>query len=404
MRAPALILASIAAVLVCARAHAAFTETLPASTFMLDVGYIVSTLSERYDNDGQRAPLIDTMDRYDPGGGLQGTLRADVDVTYRILAPQLRYGVFDFLTLVVAVPVVHRTTVWPRLSWQSGDYQWTLGRSFTEQDFWEWAASMGQPRPGYWEGNRYTLADMILAARYRFSDHLAPLRDNGIGVALTLRGCLPTGVQKDPEEVVASGTTNWDLHFQGDLGAHLGVDKAFPRLLDDRLVLGLDLFYEALLEHEYQTPTGARHPLLLTNAPYVGETYRLDPGDFLGFALSVDAVPIKGPTLATWLSGHDLERARRLPPLLALRLEYCFTYLFQSEWTSQSALWDWSNEQLWRPGYKNAVALSAVLSLLRLGSPLQVYATYRSLSLIPGKNSRATDVLTVGVRAPLKLW
>jgi len=386
-----------------AEARAAFTETLPASTFMLDLGYITSTLHESYDNDGQRTPLIDTMERYDPGGGLQGTLRADVDVTYRIMAPQLRYGVFDFLTLVLAVPVVHKTTVWPRLSWESGDYQWTMGRSFTEEDFWQWAASMGQPTPGFQEGNRYTLADIIVGARYRFSDHLSALKDNGVGLAVTLKGALPTGTAKDPEEVVSIGTTNWDLH-QGDIGVHLGVDKSFPQLLDDRLVLGLNLFYEVLYEREFKTPTGERHPLLLTQAPYAGERYRIDPGDFLGFALSADVVPFKGPALATWLSGHDLERALALPPLLTLRFEYSFTYLFQSEWSSDSALWDWNNEQRWRPGYKNALSATALISLLRLGSPLQLYATYRSLSLIPGRNSRATDLVTLGVRAPLKFW
>jgi hypothetical protein len=41
---------------------------------------------------------------------------------------------------------------------------------------------------------------------------------------------------------------------------------------------------------------------------------------------------------------------------------------------------------------------------LRLGTPLQAYLSYRTLSWIPGRNSRATDVVTVGLRAPFVLW
>ncbi len=381
-----------------------YTETLPASTFMVDVGYVYSTLKYRYDDNGDKTQLIDNLYRYDPGGGLQGVVIADADVNFEIVVPQLRYGVFDFLTLVVGVPVVRRSRVSPNLGWESGDYQWTMGRSFSEQDFWSWASTMDQPKPGTWEGNHGVLGDVILAARYRFSDHIAVLGEHGVHLAVQVLGALPTGTQKDPEEVVATGTTSWDLHSQGELGVHLSLDKTFEQSLDGRLTLGLDLFYEALFEHTYTTPTGSKNPLILTAAPYAGDTYTLDPGDFMGFGLHLGLVPIKGPAFASWISGHSASRAAQFPPLLAINLDYTFIGLGQSDWTSESALWDWTNEKLWLPGYKNALKLQAVFSFMRLGTPLQAYVSYKALSLIPGRNSRATDVLTVGLRAPLKFW
>ncbi|MFH1811229.1 MAG: hypothetical protein ABIJ09_20995 [Pseudomonadota bacterium] len=385
-------------------ARAGYTETLPGGAAMLDVGYVMSSLDQRYDDTGQRVGLIDKLERYDPGGGLQGVLLASADVSYEIFAPQLRLGVFDMLTLAVAAPVVRRTRVTPHLGWQSGDYQWTLGRSFSEEDFWQWAASMGQPRPSVWEGNFYTLADIIVGGRYRFSDHLPWLGEHGLHFALQVMGALPTGTPKDPEELVASGTTSWELNFQGHLGVHLSVDKTFAHSLDGRLTLGLDVFHELFFAQQYNTPRGTKNPLILTVQPYAGDTYVVDPGDFTGFGASVEVVPVKGPTFATFVSGHSLERARALPPLLTLGMEYTFTFIGQSDWQSESALWDYTNEKQWKPGTKNALRAIAVLSFLRLGTPLQAYLSYKTLSLIPGRNSRATDVVTVGLRVPFVVW
>ena len=69
------------------------TETLPRNTFMLDVSFYFSQLSHAYDNDGNLRPLFDELPRYEPGGGLQGTIIPEVDVTYNILALQLQYGI-----------------------------------------------------------------------------------------------------------------------------------------------------------------------------------------------------------------------------------------------------------------------------------------------------------------------
>jgi hypothetical protein len=42
--------------------------------------------------------------------------------------------------------------------------------------------------------------------------------------------------------------------------------------------------------------------------------------------------------------------------------------------------------------------------LLRVGAPMQLYMDYRNQSWIPGKNARAADVFSFGVRAIAKFW
>jgi len=394
---------SLTLLLVCGPARAQFTETLPKHTWMLEVSHNHSWLTNAYDNSGRKVELLDRMERYDPGGGLQGIIIPKAMAEYDITVIQLRYGILDYLTAVVGIPIVARTKVVPDLQWTEGDYQWPLGRAYSAEDFWQWAASMGQPKPGRWVGNEGVLSDIVLALRYRFSDHLPQLKKVGVGIALTAYYALPTGVKKDPELVTSSGATSWELHFQGDLGFHLGVDKTFLSI-DKRITLGFEVFYQAMLPHKFDTPRGTINPLLLNYDPYVGDTYRIDPGDFIGASVAASFVVWKGRAKATWLTKGSAEKAASLPPMLTLSFQYTFTYLGQSDWTSKSDLWDWSNEKTWRPGYKNTLSVQILLSLLRVGVPAQVFLRYRTLSLIPGKNCRAADVLTGGLRVPLKFW
>lgn len=384
-------------------ARAQFTQTLPKETWMLEISHNHSWLTNGYDNNGRKVELLDRMERYDPGGGLQGIIVPKAKAEYEITVIQLRYGILKYLTAVVGIPIVARTKVVPDLQWIEGDYQWPLGRSYSEDDFWQWAASMGQPKPGKWVGNKGVLSDIVLALRYRFSDHLSALRKVGVGVALTAYYALPTGQKKDPELLTASGATSWELHFQGDLGFHLGVDKTFLSI-DKRITLGFEIFYEAMLPHKYDTPRGTVNPLLLRFEPYVGDTYRIDPGDFMGASVAASFVLWKGPAKGNWLTKGSADRAAKLPPMLTLSFQYTFTYLGQSNWMSNSDLWDWTNEKIWRPGYKNTLTFQLLLSLLRVGVPAQIFFRYRSLSLIPGKNCRAADVLTGGIQIPLKFW
>jgi hypothetical protein len=263
---------------------------------------------------------------------------------------------------------------------------------------------MGQPKPERWEGNEYTLSDVILGTRFRWTDRVGWFESIGLHSALSFMGALPTAEPADPEEILAAGTTMWELNTQGDLSAHLSFDKTFKESLDDRLRLGLDLYYDYFFERTFDTPRGEKHPLLLNFDPYVGDTYRLDPGDFMGFSLQADITPYRGTSSGSWLTNGDAEKAKQLPPVLSLYGRYTYAYMMQSDWTSSSDLWDWDHEKLWRPGYKNIVTLQATLGLLRWGVPLQVYARLRSLTWLPGKNTRAANVLTAGIQVPIPLW
>lgn len=382
---------------------AGFTETPPSGAFVLDETFFVADLEHAYDNAGRLRPLLDPIWRYEPGGGLQGILVPEARVRFVVLLNQLIYGVTDWLAVGIAVPVVLRTTVDPRLSWVPGDYQAALGRAYSEEDFWSWAASMGQGRPGRWTGNRGVLGDIVLGLRWRFSEHVDWFGRHRLEAALSVMGALPTGRPPDPEEITAAGTTSWDLHAQGELAFHLSIERTFPEL-DDRLTVGLDAFYEILFRHRYRTPSGTKHPLLLNLRPYVGETYTLDPGDFSGISVQVEGVLWKGPARGTWLVGGDEARARSLPPLVTMAVRYTHVHLGQSDWDSQSALWDWDREKSWRPGYKNILALQGTVSLLRLGVPAEVYGGYRNQTWIGGKNCRASNVWFSGLRVPLKFW
>jgi hypothetical protein len=387
-------------------AHAGETTTLPKGTFAIDVSYGKSIIDARWDGQRKRQSLLDDLPRYEPGGGLQGVLSGRPHAVYDLALFQLLYGVTDWLTAAIYVPLVLRTSVDLNFRWTPGDYQSQLGRQYTEDDFWAWAASLGQPRPpSTWVGNRSTFADLILGARVAVPE-LAWLKWLGLRLAGTLTVALPTGRPPDPEEVVAAGTTSFDLHSYGDLEVHASWDRPF--LIDaynvPRLSVGGDFFYAWFRPKTLTAATGVKNPLLNTFAPYVGSTYTLDPGDWAGATLSLEGAPLLGPTFATFLSGRDLEKARTLPPLLTVNFGYTYLATGQSRWYSQSRLWDYEREKAWQPGDKNLFRFGLTLSLLRVGVPLQLYAQYRAQDLIPGRFTRIANGTTVGARVILKFW
>jgi len=387
----------------CREATAGFTETVPAETFVLDAKVSLAELTSRYNDSGKKVPLIDPVVLYEPGGSLQGTLTPQTDVDILLLINMLQYGILDNLTVAVGIPVVMYTDIGLDLNWTPGDYQTQLGRQYTEEDFWQWADTMGQPKPTGTRTNQGVMSDVVLGLRYRFSDDLEWFAGTGLAAAVSVMGALPTGKHPDSEELATMGTSMWSLHSQGELCFHLSLDWEIPGV-QGRLKLGTDLFYEFLFEHEYNTPTGSRHPLLLNYSSYVGDNYTIDPGDFAGASLQFDVIPWYGPALATWLVDGDAEKAAGLPPLLAISLRYTHTHLAPSDWSSESALWDWDNEKLWLTGHKNILWARVMLSLLRVGVPLQLYFDYRNQTWLGGRNSRATDVYSAGLVVPAKFW
>jgi hypothetical protein len=385
-------------------ADAGFAEALPKNTFLLDIQYNFSWLEGAWDNNASMGPLIPVIERYEPGGGKQGTLIPDASVRYHVMVFQLQYGIVDWLSLGFGVPVVIETSINPRLKWVPGDFQPVLGRTYSETDFWQWAESMGQPKPEKWVGNKGVLGDLVLGLRLRWTDWIPGIEKAQVASALTITGAIPTGKKADPEEIVSAGTTMWDLQTQGNISIHLGVDKYFEKELDGRLIIGADVFYDWFAPQRYKSPRGLRNPLLANFAPYIGDSYIIKPGDFFGASLQFDVIAVKGPVKASWISGYDEVRAAGFPPLLTLSFRYTFIKLGQTDYHSQSDLWDYTQEDRWRPGFRNILTITTLFSFLRLGAPLQLYFTYRSLSLIPGKNTRAADVFTTGLRIPAKFW
>jgi hypothetical protein len=386
-------------------AGAAETTMPPKGVWLIDVSYVQSTIDKAWDGDRQPQSLIDPIPRYEPGAGLQGTLSARPVATYQIALFQLAYGLFDWLTLAVNVPLVLRTTIDANFQWMPGDYQSSIGRRYSLDDFWAWAASLGQPRPAdHWVGNQGTLADILIGARVLIPQPKV-MRPLGLRIAGSLQVALPTGTEPDPEELISAGTTTWDLHAYGDVEMHLALDRPF--LVEPsgvaRVNIGADVFYSYFRPRTYQTPTGSRNPLILTYAPYVGSTYTIDPGDWFGATLSFDLAMIEGPTLNTWLS-RRAGSTYGWPPLVNLGVGYTYIATQQTTWQSNSAQWDWDREKHWLPGDKNLVRVIATLSFLRLGLPLQIYGGYRAQDWIPGRYTRAADLFTVGARVVLKAW
>lgn len=383
-------------------AHAANTSTLPKNVFILDTAWMDATTEQAWDDARRPQSLLPGIERYEPGGGLQGTITAQPRAQFRLLVPQILYGLTDDLTLAVGAPVVTSIAIDPRLGWTPGAYQPSLGRPYSEDDFWQWAKSMGQKKPAAYLADA-AMADMILGLRWRLPA-IGVLERAGLKAAAALQIALPTGKAADPEELVGAGTTVWDLHNYGDVEAHLGFDRPFSWGGVNRVNLGADFYYSWLRPRQMQSPTGAKNPLLLTHAPYIGETWTLDPGDFLGFIGSVELVPLVGPTWSSFISGHKVERARSFPPLLTVSLGHAYVKVGQTRFESASKIWSWDREKIWKPGDKNTVRLGAELSLLRLGLPLQLYAGYRDQEWVPGRNTRAANILTFGARLMLRFW
>ncbi len=381
------------------------TQVLPQSTFTFDFAYLSTSLDKQWSGDGKALPLVEESRRYEPGAGLQGILRPRPQAQLDVLLIQALYGITDRLTAAVYVPIVMNSRVNTNISWEEGDYQSQLGRKYSEDDFWGWASSLGQPRvPAQWQAG-VRLADIILGGRYLLPE-TEWMTANHFRWSATLQVALPTGANFDPEAAVSVGTNLWELHAAGDVEAHVSADKHF--LVDEygvyRLNIGADLFYSFFRPREYTAGRGTVNPLLNNNAFFVGDKYIVDGGDWLAGTISVDAVPFLGPTRASIVSGGKLEKANALPGMLTLTVSYTRVQTFQSDWQSQSPLWDYDREKFWQPGAKNIVRATATVSLLRVGVPIQVYARYQSGDLIPGAYTRPANVFTAGVRLVAKFW
>lgn len=386
-------------------AAAGTTDTLPAGVWAVDVGYVVALTDKQFDRNGKAVSLIEPIRRYEAGGGLQGVLTARPTVDMRMLVSQLMYGISDRWVVAVAVPTALSTLIEPHLGWTPGDWNSTLGRPYSETDFWEWAGSMGQKKPeAKWVGNVNTMSDMVVASRFRLPE-TAWMERHNVRWSVMLQGALPTGRDPNPEKLIELGTTGWWLHNFGDLELHVAADWRWRDAEGlDRVTVGLEAYYAWLRTQTLKTPTGSENPLLLTYSPYVGATHRVDGGDWQVGRLSLDLAPIVGPTFGTWMTKGSVEAARKFPALITINMMYDFVYLQPTVWTSNDPLWSADRAKYWGQGYKHAFSATVAVSLMRLGAPLQLYVKQRSLDLVAGKNMRPANATTIGVRLIAKFW
>lgn len=382
-----------------ASADAGTTDVLPQGVFAIDVGYVIALTDKQFDRNRQPLSLIEPIERYEAGGGLQGVLTARPTVDMRMLVTQVLYGITDRWVLALAVPVAVESVIEPRLGWTPGDYNSTLGRPYSERDFWEWAGSMGQPKPSSrWRGNVWTMADIVLGSRYRLPQS-AWMRRHLVQWSVLVQGALPTGREADPEELIDLGTNGWWLHNFGDLEVHLAADWRWRDGAGvDRLTIGVEAWYAWLRTRTIDTPRGTKNPLLLTYAPYVGDTHQVDGGDWQAARAQVDWAPLIGPTWGTWMTKGSREAASKFPPLLTITASYDFVYLQPSVWISPDPVWNADRARYWGRGHKHALSATATVSLLRVGAPLQLYVRQRSLDIIAGQNMRPANATTLGVR------
>lgn len=386
-------------------AHAGLGDTLPRSMFLLDTSYVYATTNSQFDKNGKRMSLLPDTERYEAGGGLQGIIRAKPELVQKMFVVQLLYGITDRLTFGIANPISLSTTITANLGWVPGDYQPSLGRPYSEQDFWQWAKSMGQDKPAARAvSNVNAWGDTVVVLRYRLpvSDWMA---EQNLSLGVTLQGALPTGREKDPENLLEIGNTSWWLNNYGDAELHLAADWR-PWWTGDvsRLTVSGEVYYAWMRTRTYVTPKGTKHPLLLTQAPYVGETYQINGGDWQVGRVQLEWVPFIGPTFGTWLAGGSVEKAEKFPPLLTLMVQYTFVNLQPSIYRSDYAIWSVDQAEFWGKGYKHIFAAQATVSLLRLGAPMMLYVRGRALDLVAGKNMRPANAVMAGMKLLLKFW
>ncbi len=353
---------------------AGWTDTAPEHIFMFDLSYRTDTVRHLFDNKGNLVNLSPDIAFYDSSERWQGTLRIPALNQETIGLYQVMYGVTDSLTLALVIPHIISTWTKLNLQWLPGDFDPSLGRSMTMEDFCLYIESMGQPCPHEWRGKDNQLGDIIVGLRYRFY-----MRKN---FKLAFMGFISTrtGNPGDPEKLGAVGTTGYEYGSNGDLGFYFIGEKDFRRI-----ALNGEIFYEPFYTRDWSAPEGKLNPLLLNNASYVGKVYKIKPGDFYGFAMGTDFTIVRGSEKTTWLTRGNPEMQKSLPVLWLLSLSFKRTWGLPDKFYSHSEVFDREMElsHYWK--LKNTLQVVSTFSFFRLGVPLDLYGTYSDQELLGGR-------------------
>lgn len=361
---------------------AGFADTPGKGVFVLDVALQNPRSRYRFDDGGQRRNLADDIVMYDPAGNRLGTISAPARHHDRVLLTQLIYGITEDWTVAVIVPYFMRTETELNLAWKPGAYAADLGRPYSEEDFWQFAESMGQRKPPDFKA-RNRLGDIILGGVASFAK-TATYQTAALFFASTR-----TGTQADPEVLGATGTTGFELQSNGDVGLHLLGDYALVGRYGEggpRLSLGGEVFYEWFFPRRFKTAKGRLNPLMLNEGLYAGDTYLVIPGDWLGGSLGLQWTMIQGTDSPSWITAKNPQLQKTLPPLLSVQPIVKYIRFFGNRYRSDSPFFDRRQNQLHPNGFRVTARLKAALNLLRYGVPLSLYYEYADQELIPGRS------------------
>ena len=373
-------------------AHAGWADTLPKHGVIIETGYSERVIATQFSGHGKDEPLAD-FDMYAPTGEYLGTIVAPARAVTTTWLVKTAVGITDRFTFAVAVPIISERLTRLNLDWTEGDFSNDLGRPYSEDDFWQWANSMGQPTPTDWESD-VTLSDIALAGFYNF------FKNKNLTFSLLGLVNTRTGEEADVEVLGSYGTTFYELGVAGDLGVHALFDFKFPETLFDRVTLSAEVFYEYFFERKFKASQGIENPLVLNDAPFIGDSYRIKPGDYYGYGIGIDVGLIKGSDRPSWLTRSDPEFQKFLPPLLSVGVSMHNLYSLRAKFHSESEQWDDEQEAdgLNKEQRRFTFAGKVTVSLLRYGLPLDIFATYMNQDLIKGKNFRPITGFELGFR------
>jgi hypothetical protein len=356
-------------------AWAGFADVPGKGVFVGDVSLQNPVVRSRYNDRGDRNNLVDDMVMYDPSGNALGTISVPARHSKEVLLHQFAYGITDKLAVAVIVPYFLSQRTELNFGWAPGAYAAELGRSYSESDFWQFAESMGQQKPQDHE-DRGILGDIILAGLYNV------VKGARHQISILAIASTHTGSQADPNILGATGTTGFDLQSNGDLGAHLLGDYR----LHDRLSVGGEVYYHHFFPRSMPAAMGEMHPLMAFEGLYAGESYTLDPGEWIGTTAGLELTIFRGTDSPSWITRKNPEMQKTLPKLFNVNPGIRYLSFFGNRYESESPFFDHDRAGRQPGGYRVTVLTKATMNFIRYGVPLAVYYQYMNQELISGTN------------------
>lgn len=363
------------ALLAPAAAFAGYADVPGKGTFVADVSYQRATVRGAFDERGRYGNLNEDIVMYDPAGTPLGTISVPAYHYDNVLLTQVFYGFTDKFAAGVIVPYFLDSVTELRLQWTPGAYASDLGRPYSEDDFWRFAGSMGQDKPGDFSAHN-RLGDIVLGGLYQ----ITKTRRYQLGVLSF--ASTRTGELADPEVLGASGTTGYELQSNGDVGLHALGDY----FVNPRISVGGEVFYEWFFPRRLPSAEGKINPLLSYEGRYNGGGYLTIPGDWIGGVVGADFTLLRGTNEPSWITRSNPAMQKTLPALLTVKPQFKTTRFFGERTRSKSAFFDAERNRDKPSGVRYNLEIQATTNLLRYGAPLGLYYKYVNQELVPGRN------------------